>query len=118
MVLAKPRRWLHDAAISLLGSLLGALVGYALGHYAFEALRPLLAEFGWLPHIDALCRAAHARTSRCIPGTRSGLLVIAGFMPIPLKFFTWASGIVGVPLPAFLAACSSVAASASSCSPA
>ncbi len=32
-----------------------------------------------------------------------GLLVLAGFLPIPLKIFTWASGIVGVPLPAFIA---------------
>jgi hypothetical protein len=29
--------------------------------------------------------------------------VLAGFTPIPLKFFTWASGIVGVPLFPFMA---------------
>ena len=27
-----------------------------------------------------------------------GFLVLGGFMPIPMKVFTWASGIVGVPL--------------------
>ena len=32
------------------------------------------------------------------------LLVLAGFTPIPLKIFTWASGVVGVPLLPFLAA--------------
>ena len=31
------------------------------------------------------------------------MLVLAGFLPIPLKIFTWASGFVGVPLPAFVA---------------
>ena len=31
------------------------------------------------------------------------ILVLAGFTPIPLKFFTWASGIVGVPLLPFMA---------------
>ena len=31
------------------------------------------------------------------------LLVIAGFTPIPLKIFTWASGIVGVPFLPFMA---------------
>jgi membrane protein DedA with SNARE-associated domain len=31
------------------------------------------------------------------------LLVLAGFTPIPLKIFTWASGIVGVPMLPFLA---------------
>ena len=28
-------------------------------------------------------------------------LVLGGFMPIPMKVFTWASGIVGVPLPQY-----------------
>ena len=32
------------------------------------------------------------------------LLVLAGFTPIPLKIFTWASGIVGVPMLPCLAA--------------
>ncbi len=41
MVLAKPKRWFRYATISMVCSLLGALVGYALGHYAFAALRPL-----------------------------------------------------------------------------
>ncbi|KAG1387691.1 hypothetical protein G6F60_014018 [Rhizopus arrhizus] len=29
-------------------------------------------------------------------------LVLGGFMPIPMKVFTWASGIVGVPMPQYL----------------
>jgi uncharacterized membrane protein YdjX (TVP38/TMEM64 family) len=32
------------------------------------------------------------------------LLVLAGFTPIPLKIFTWASGVVGVPVVPFLLA--------------
>jgi len=35
MVLAKPLRWARYASISLACSMLGALVGYALGHFAF-----------------------------------------------------------------------------------
>ena len=30
------------------------------------------------------------------------MLVLAGFIPVPLKIFTWASGIVGVPMIAFI----------------
>ncbi len=52
MVLAKPERWARYATISLVCSVLGALVGYALGHYAFDFVRPLLADLGWLPRID------------------------------------------------------------------
>src|SRR2546427_5846007 len=34
------------ATLSLAGSMVGALVGYALGHYAFEAIKPLFEEIG------------------------------------------------------------------------
>ena len=75
MCVAKPKSGFWFATLSLAGSMAGALVGYALGHYAFEALKPVFAS-----------------------------LVLGGFMPIPMKVFTWASGIVGVPLlPYFLA---------------
>ncbi|GAA0715038.1 YqaA family protein [Dokdonella soli] len=102
MVLAKPQRWARFATISLAGSLLGALVGYALGHYAFDALRPLFADLGWLPRIDALVEQLKQDVA-LHPWTAFWTLVLAGFTPVPLKIFTWASGIVGIPLPAFVA---------------
>ncbi|HEU4665449.1 MAG TPA: DedA family protein, partial [Dokdonella sp.] len=37
MVLAQPRRWARYAGVSLACSLVGALVAYALGHFAFDA---------------------------------------------------------------------------------
>ena len=37
------------------------------------------------------------------PWSAFWLLVVAGFLPVPLKIFTWASGIVGVPLLPFIA---------------
>lgn len=102
MTLAQPQRWLRLASLSLVFSLAGAVVGYALGHYAFDALRPLLASLGWLPRIDALVAQLRADVAQS-PWTAFWLLVLAGFTPVPLKIFTWASGIVGVPMPAFLA---------------
>ena len=102
MCLAQPRRGFWFATLSLLGSLAGAVVGYALGHYAYELVKPLLAALGWMERIDAQVQqlreiAAHS------PWQAFWLLVLAGFTPIPLKIFTWASGIVGVPLVPFLA---------------
>ncbi|HEY0178608.1 MAG TPA: YqaA family protein [Dokdonella sp.] len=102
MVLAKPQHWFRDASISLVCSLAGALVGYALGHYAFDALRPLLADLGWLPRLDALVVQLKQDVA-LHPWTAFWTLVLAGFTPVPLKIFTWASGIVGVPVPAFAA---------------
>jgi membrane protein YqaA with SNARE-associated domain len=99
MTLAKPTRWARYATISLLGSIAGAFIGYALGHYAFHFVRPLLDNLGWLPTLDDLIDKLRRETGWKI----FIMLVLAGFLPIPLKIFTWASGIVGVPIPAFIA---------------
>lgn len=103
MCLAQPKRGFRFATISVLFSLLGAVVGYLLGHYAYELVKPMLGALGWLERIDAEVAqlreiAAHS------PWKAFWLLVLAGFMPIPLKIFTWASGVVGVPMLPFLAA--------------
>jgi len=99
MTLAKPQRWARYATTSLCGSLLGAIVGYALGHYAFHFVRPLLVDLGWMPRFESLVAELHNQSGWRI----FWLLVLAGFVPIPLKVFTWAAGFVGVPWPAFLA---------------
>lgn len=102
MVLAKPRRWARFAGVSLAFSVLGAIVGYALGHYAFEWVRPLLESLGWLARIDQQVAELREIAAQS-PWSAFWLLVLAGFLPIPLKIFTWASGIVGVPLLPFIA---------------
>lgn len=101
MTLAKPARWARFASTSLAFSLLGSLVGYALGHYAFDALRPYLADSGLLAHLDAL--VAEFRTAALAhPWKAFWLLVAAGFVPIPMKVASWACGIVGMPILPFL----------------
>ncbi len=84
-------------------SLLGAVVGYLLGHYAYEVVKPGLAALGWLARIDAEVAELRGIVAHS-PWRAFWLLVLAGFTPIPLKIFTWASGIVGVPMLPFLAA--------------
>lgn len=99
MTLAKPHNWARYATISLAGSILGAFIGYALGHFAFDLVQPLLADLGWMPKFEQLVADLHQASGWKI----FWLLVAAGFLPIPLKVFTWASGFVGVPIPAFIA---------------
>ncbi|TAN05274.1 MAG: DedA family protein [Rhodanobacteraceae bacterium] len=101
MTLARPRRWWQFAGLSLACSLLGSLVGYALGHYAFDALKPWLADAGWLPHLEALVHTLGA-DAHAHPWKAFWLLVAAGFVPIPMKIASWACGIVGMPMLPFL----------------
>lgn len=102
MSLAQPKRAFHFATLSLAGSMAGAVVGYLLGHFAYELVKPLLASLGWIDRIEeqvAYLREIAAQS----PWKAFWILVLAGFTPIPLKIFTWASGIVGVPMLPFMA---------------
>lgn len=102
MSLAQPKRAFRFASLSLAGSMAGAVLGYLLGHYAFELVRPLFASLGWLERIDVQVEYLRGIAQQS-PWKAFWILVLAGFTPIPLKFFTWASGIVGVPLLPFMA---------------
>ena len=98
MCLAKPRSGYWYAFISLVLSMLGALVGYYLGSHLYEAAKPLLAQLHLLDKIES-----GVETIRSLSNWEVfWFLVAAGFTPIPLKVFTWASGIVGVPLLPFI----------------
>ncbi|HEY2622919.1 MAG TPA: DedA family protein [Dyella sp.] len=102
MMLGKRHRAFFYANISLLFSLLGSLVGYALGHWAFQALSPLLESLHLLAPINI--GVANLRTQ--MNQHWLGLLLVlalAALQPVvPMKFVTWASGIVGVPVIPFL----------------
>ena len=100
MCVAQPKRGWWFATLSLSGSMAGALVGYALGHLAFEALKPVFAALGMLTSIEGGIAIVQAKMAES-PWAVFTFLVLGGFMPIPMKVFTWASGIVGVPLPQY-----------------
>ena len=102
MCLSQPRRGFWFATLSLAGSLAGAVLGYLLGHFAYELVKPLLESLGWIDKIDAQVRYLR-EVSEQSPWQAFWILVLAGFTPIPLKIFTWAAGIVGVPMLPFLA---------------
>jgi membrane protein YqaA with SNARE-associated domain len=102
MMLGKREKAFFYANISLLFSLLGSLVGYALGHWAFHALQPLLASLHLLAPIEQGVESLRAQMNQHWLGLLL-VLTLAALQPVvPMKFVTWASGIVGVPLLPFL----------------
>jgi len=102
MMLGKRQKAFFYANISLLFSLLGSLVGYALGHWAFQALQPLLASLHLLEPIEQGVASLRTQMNQHWLGLLL-VLTLAALQPVvPMKFVTWASGIVGVPLIPFL----------------
>jgi len=102
MCLSQPRRAFWFATLSLIGSLVGSVVGYLLGHFAFELIKPLFEMLGWADAINAGIATVREKMAES-PWAVFWFLVLGGFTPIPLKVFTWASGVVGVPMLPFLA---------------
>lgn len=102
MMLGKRHKAFFYANISLLFSLLGSLVGYALGHWAFQALHPVLDTLHLLAPIQQGVESLRAQMNTHWLGLLV-VLALAALQPVvPMKFVTWAAGIVGVPIIPFL----------------
>jgi membrane protein YqaA with SNARE-associated domain len=96
MCLAQPQRAWRLAWITTVTSVLGGLLGYAIGALAFAALEPWLqASRYWAPYETALAWFQ-----------AWGVLAvfIAGFSPIPYKVFTVAAGVLSMALLPFVLA--------------
>lgn len=90
MALARPRAWWRYALLTTATSVLGGLIGYALGYFAIEAVMP------WIE------RAGHAGTYANVQDqfVKYGvwIMFVAAFTPIPFKVFTVAGGAAAMPL--------------------
>ena len=97
MTLARPKRVLYYALLTTLASVAGALVGYAIGHFLFEA---------WaLPYIQARGYEAHySEVTQAFKTWGSWGVLVAAFTPIPYKVFTVAAGVGAMPLLPFVLA--------------
>jgi membrane protein YqaA with SNARE-associated domain len=84
MGLAQPNRVWRLAGITTIGSVLGGVIGYAIGAYAFGYIEPVLAESG---HMDSYLHAV-----RWFEEWGFWAIFVAGFSPIPYKVFTIAGG--------------------------
>ena len=91
MALARPERAYLYAAVCTVTSVLGALLGYAIGALLFESIGQYLFHlYGLEKGADAF-RAGYAKYGALI-------IVIKGLTPIPYKIVTIASGFAGYDL--------------------
>lgn len=86
MVLANRRRAFAIAATATIASVLGGLLGYAIGYYAFETIGEwVVRTYGLQSALDNF-RAEFERYGTWI-------ILIKGLTPIPYKLVTIASGV-------------------------
>ncbi len=95
MIIARPNRAWLIAGVALLASVLGGLLGYAIGALAFESLgQPILASLG---KADAM-----AEFSTRFNDMGFWAVLVAGVTPFPYKVITIMSGWTGMPLSTFI----------------
>jgi membrane protein YqaA with SNARE-associated domain len=95
MCMAQPSRAWRYAGITTLASVLGGLLGYLIGFYAFELIQP------WLQQSHYWDKYLHARS--WFEEWGFWAILVAGFSPIPYKVFTIAAGTLAMNLPLFVA---------------
>ncbi len=92
-----PRRALWFAGVCAVGSVLGGMLGYAIGYGAWEVARGF-----FIPHIFS--QEAFDHVGRLYQGNAFLAILAAAFTPIPYKVFTVAAGVFHVSFPALVAA--------------
>ena len=96
MSLARPSRaWIY-ALICTVGSVAGAVLGYAIGALLFETVgKWLITVYGYGARVDEL-RALYAHWGWAV-------ILLKGLTPIPFKIVTITSGLLAYSLPLFIA---------------
>lgn len=95
MILAQPRRAWLIASVALAASVLGGLLGYAIGALAFETIgEPILASLG---KADSM-----AEFSTRFNDMGFWAVLAAGVTPFPYKVITIMSGWTSMPLVSFI----------------
>ena len=94
MSLATPKKAWFYAGLTTIASVLGGLLGYAIGVFAFATIAPHLESWGYMEAFNT------AKSWYDQWGIWA--IFLAGFTPIPYKIFTIASGAVGMALLPFV----------------
>jgi len=96
MSLARPSRAMQFAALTLLFSVLGGLVGYMIGAFLFDLAQPYITAWGY--------QARFEKVTTWFEHWGFWAVLVAGFSPVPYKLFTIAAGVLNLALIPFVLA--------------
>ncbi|MEQ1641281.1 MAG: YqaA family protein [Novosphingobium sp.] len=97
MCLAEPKKAIRFAVIATFASVLGGLLGYAIGHFLYDTIgTQLLALLG--------LTESFPRAACYLREYGAEIIMIKGATPIPFKLLTITAGFISMPLLTFVAA--------------
>ncbi|MFV0333786.1 MAG: YqaA family protein [Tropicimonas sp.] len=95
MIIATPHRAFRIAGVAMVASVLGGMLGYAIGAFAFEQIgQPILASLGKADHMEAF--------NQHFNDVGFWAVLVAGLTPFPYKVITIMSGWTGMPFWTFM----------------
>ncbi|MEX2517776.1 MAG: YqaA family protein [Paracoccaceae bacterium] len=97
MVIARPASWAKFAFVCSVASVLGGVLGYALGSFAFDSIGgPVLEFYGYAERFDLFAARYNEYGAWAV--------LFAGLTPFPFKIITILSGATALNFPIFLLA--------------
>ncbi|QBZ83283.1 DedA family protein [Hydrogenovibrio crunogenus] len=96
MSLAQPNRAYYFAWIATVTSLLGGVLGYAIGYWLLDAIWPIIESLNYVDKYRAV--------ERFFADYGVWIVFLAGFSPIPYKLFTISAGATSMSILPFLLA--------------
>ncbi|KAG1647845.1 hypothetical protein GQR58_030293 [Nymphon striatum] len=95
MIIARPNRAFLIAGVALVASVIGGMLGYAIGAFAYETIgQPMLASLGKAEAMEAFAERFN--------GVGFWAVLAAGITPFPYKVITIMSGWTAMPLGTFI----------------
>jgi membrane protein YqaA with SNARE-associated domain len=96
MSMARPNRAWFFAALTTLASVIGGMLGYLIGMFAFDLIQPWLHNWGYWE--------VYLSTKAWFGAWGFWAIFLAGFSPIPYKIFTITAGVIGMAFMPFVVA--------------
>lgn len=97
--ISKPKRSFYYATVSMIASVLGAILGWYIGYALWTALGPF-----FMNHVWGVTPENFAAVERLYTAYGFMAITVAAFTPLPYKVFTIAAGVFHLSLPVLIVA--------------